>query len=94
VRQGKEVVGGGKIGVGGEGFAAVTLSLGKNHIDTLVLVDFDLVVGAVFDLADDLGLPLGPTVEAADPGDAVIGVVGMGDDAADPGCHWCCVRCS
>ncbi len=69
-------------------FSATTMS-------TLsVIVDFNVLVGTVFDLADDLYLPLGPAEQAADAGDSVIGVVGMRDDAGDSGCHYWTSLCS
>jgi hypothetical protein len=46
-----------------------------------VVVDFDVVVGAVLDLADDLCLSLDPPDEPADAGDSVVGVVWVGNDA-------------
>ena len=66
------MVRGGPGGVGREVLAAVVF--GDHHLYALVL-DFDVVVGAVFDLADDLQLPLGPAVQAADAGNARVRVV-------------------
>ena len=79
------MVGGAVVGIGGEIFAAFTFA--NDQCNPIVVFGFDVVVGAVFDLTDDLQLPLGPTAKAADAGDAILRIVGVGNDAGDPGCH-------
>jgi len=68
------VVLGGFAGIGAEAFAAV--ALGDDYIDTLV-VDFNVVVGSILDLTDDLHLPLGPAMQAADASYTAMGFVGF-----------------
>ena len=73
--KGEEIVLGRLVGVGAEVLAAVLL--GEEN-GCALMADFDVIVGAVLDLADDLQLPLGPAVKATDADDAVVGFLRSG----------------